>query len=222
MNNNFEEKRKNIFEQKVLPILNYVGAIGAVIMSITYIILVFVLINGFKVEDLLQTTVFAVINAAVGFIIMQFLKFQGISFAKMIPENKEIINLYYKTKTKDKKLHSINYYWTTSIIKDVIIKCLSLAATSIGVIYIVIQGSNDYNLILLALVNLLMFICFGFLGLVKSYDYFNQTYIAYIKDKLAAVSVEIQPKPIQTATESNVSKVTEELPQKEEKGDIHA
>lgn len=213
--NSMEERKKSFLEEKVLPILNYVGAIGAAIMCIAYIIVVFVLINGFKIEDILQTTIFAVVNAAVGFIIMQFLKIQGISFAKMIPENKKIIELYYKTRTKDKKNHSLTYFWTTTVIKDVIIKCATLAITTIGVIYIVIKGSNDYNLILLAVVNLLMFMCFGFLSLVKAYEYFNQTYIAYIKEKLAEESVEIGPESTKTDKPCNVLEVTDELSKEE-------
>lgn len=180
-----EEKKLTLLEAKILPILNYVGAIGAFIMSVAYIIVIFVLINGFKAEKVLQTTIFACVNAAVGFVIMQFLKYQGISFAEMIPENKAIIDQYYKSKTKDKKPHSLTYFWITSGIKDVIIKCFTLAATSIGIIYIVIKGSNDYNLLLLAFVNLLMFICFGFLSLVKAYKYVNNVYIPYIKERIA-------------------------------------
>lgn len=179
-----EEKRLSQFEEKILPILNYVGIIGASIMSVAYIILVFVLINGFKVDKVLQTTVFAIVNAAVGFVIMQFLKYQGISFAEMIPENKTTLDQYYASRTKDKKNHSLTYFWVTTVIKDIIVKSGTVAATSIGVIYIVIKGSKDYTLIGLAIVNLLMFICFGFISLVKAYKYFNRTYIAYIKEKL--------------------------------------
>lgn len=195
------ESKKSNFETKIKPVLGYVGLIGAIIMSIAYIIIVMVLIRGFVAEKLLQTTIFACVNAGVGFIIMQFLKVQGTSFAKMIPENKEIINRYYVTKTKDKKLHSIKYFWVTTVIKDVIIKCATLAATSIGLIYIVIVGSNDYNLLLLAVVNLLMFICFGFLSLVNAYDFFNQRHVPYMIDQLEKVdekakqdTPELQPK----------------------------
>lgn len=185
-----ENKQNNRFEEKIKPVLGYVGLIGAIIMSIAYIIIVMVLIRGFKAEKLLQTTIFACVNAGVGFIIMQFLKIQGTSFAKMIPENKEIINKYYGTKTKDKKLHSMKYFWITTVIKDVIVKCATLAATSIGLIYIVIVGSNDYNLLLLAVVNLLMFICFGFLSLVNAYDFFNQRHVPYMIDQLEKVHTE--------------------------------
>lgn len=188
---NFSEKKQTFLENKVLPVLNYVGIIGATIMCIAYIIVVFVLINGFKVEEILQTTVFACVNAAVGFIIIQFFKIQGVSFAKMIPENIEIMKIYYKHETKDKKVHSIVYFWVTSVFKDIIVKCVTLAATTIGVIYIVVQGSNDYNLLLLALVNLLMFICFGFISLVKAYDYFNQMHIPYLRKQLSKEKVSI-------------------------------
>ena len=101
---------KTILEKKILPVLNYVGFIGAAIMTIAYIICVFVLIHGFKAEALLNTTIFACVNAGTGFIIMQFLKVQGESFAKMLPENKEVIDRYYKNKTKDKKIHSMKYF----------------------------------------------------------------------------------------------------------------
>lgn len=98
--------------------------------------------------------------------------------------------MYYNTKTKDKKLHSINFYWTTSIIKDVFTKVLTLAGSAIGVIYIVIQGSNDYSLILLAVVNLLLFISFGLLGLNSAYKFYNNKHIPFLKEKIAEMQKE--------------------------------
>lgn len=175
---------KTTLEKKILPVLNYVGIIGACIMVVAYIIAVFVLIRGFQAEALLQTTIFGCVNAATGFVIMQFLKIQGVSFAKMLPENEELIKRYYQTKTKDKKVHSIRYFWTTSVIKDIVIKCLTLAGTTVGLIYIVIQGSNDYNLLFLAIVNLLMFVCFGFISLVNAYDFYNNNHVPYMKEQL--------------------------------------
>ena len=175
---------KNTFETKIKPVLSYVGAIGAGLMCVAYVIVVFVLIRGFKATVIFNTLLFAAVNAIVGFIILQFLKVQGISFAKLIPENDEIIKEYYSTKTKDKKPHSMQFYWATSIAKDIVTKCLSVAITSAGLIYIIIQGSNDWNLLLLAMVNLIMFICFGFLALVNAYEFFNNTFIPYMKEKI--------------------------------------
>ena len=47
-----------------------------------------------------------------------------------------------------------------------------------------IVGSNDWNLMLLALVNLILFICFGLIALIKGYDYYNNTYVNYMKEKI--------------------------------------
>jgi hypothetical protein len=49
---------------------------------------------------------------------------------------------------------------------------------------LVIQGSNDYNLLFLAVVNLLMFVCFGFISLVNAYDFYNNKHVPYMKEQL--------------------------------------
>ena len=90
---------KNTFETKIKPVLSYVGIIGASFMCVAYVIVVFVLIRGFQATVIFNTLLFAAVNAIVGFIIMQFLKVQGISFAKLIPKNDEIIKEYYSTRT---------------------------------------------------------------------------------------------------------------------------
>ena len=186
--------KKSFFEKRIQPILQYVGVIGAILMSIMYIIIVVILIIGFKAQSIQNTIVFAVINAIVGLMIMQFLKIQGISFAKNLPENIEIIKQYYNTKTKDKKIQSIKYYWTSSLIKDFISKGLSIAFTTAGIIYIVIVGSNDYTLLLLALVNLILFICFGLLALNNAYEFYNNKHVPYmqemIKNKITKKEIE--------------------------------
>ena len=186
--------RKSFFEKKIQPILQYVGVIGAILMSIMYIITVVILIIGFQAQSIQNTIVFAIINAIVGLIIMQFLKIQGISFAKNLTENIEIIKQYYNTKTRDKKIQSIKYYWTSSLIKDFIFKGLSIAFTTSGIIYIVIVGSNDYTLLLLALVNLILFICFGLLALNNAYEFYNNKHVPYmqemIKNKITKKEIE--------------------------------
>lgn len=187
--------RRSFFEKRIQPILQYVGVIGAILMSIMYIIIVVILIIGFKAQSIQNTIVFAIINAIVGLMIMQFLKIQGISFAKNLPENIEIIKQYYNTKTKDKKIQSIKYYWISSLIKDFISKGLSIAFTTAGIIYIVIVGSNDYTLLLLALVNLILFICFGLLALNNAYEFYNNKHVPYmqemIKNKITKKEIKI-------------------------------
>ena len=171
-------------EKRLLNILKYVGIIGATICSVAYIVVVLVLIQGFKVESNTQTITFALVNAVVGFIILTFLKIQGESFAKSLPENQAISEAYYVGETKDKKYHSMKYFWITSTIKDILTKVLGVFASTFGIIYIVIIGSNDWNLLLLALVNLLLFISFGLLGLEKSYEFYNTRMVPYMQHQL--------------------------------------
>ena len=175
-------------QEKLINVLKYIGIIGATICSVAYIFVVIVLIQGFKVETTTQTVIFAVVNAIVGFIIMQFLKVQGEQFAKNKPENKKIIDEYYNSKTKDKKLHSMRYYWVTSIIQDIFTKVLTVFVSTFGIIYIVVIGSNDWNLLMLAFVNLLLFICFGLLALNNAFEFFNNKHIPYMKEKIREVN----------------------------------
>ena len=175
-------------QEKLINVLKYIGIIGATICSVAYIFVVIVLIQGFKVETTTQTVIFAIVNAIVGFIIMQFLKVQGEQFAKNKPENKKIIDEYYNSKTKDKKLHSMRYYWVTSIIQDIFTKVLTVFASTFGIIYIVVIGSNDWNLLMLAFVNLLLFICFGLLALNNAFEFFNNKHIPYMKEKIKEVN----------------------------------
>ena len=171
-------------EKRLINILKYVGIIGAAICSVAYIVVVLVLIQGFKVESNTQTITFALVNAVVGFIILTFLKIQGESFAKSLPSNVAISEAYYAAQTKDKKYHSMKYFWITSTIKDILTKVLGVFASTFGIIYIVIIGSNDWNLLLLALVNLLLFISFGLLGLEKSYEFYNTRMVPYMQHQL--------------------------------------
>lgn len=172
------------YKNKIAPILNYVGAIGAAITSVMYIIIVLVMIIGMKARDIASVAEFAVVNAAVGLVILQFLKVQGESFAKNSEENKAIVEKYYNTKTKDKKLHSMQYFWITSVIKDIASKVLTVSITSIGITIIAIEGMKDYTYLMLAISNLFMFISFGLLGMNKSYTYFNNMHVPYMKEKI--------------------------------------
>lgn len=179
------------FETKVKPILKYVGTIGAVLMSIAYIGIVLLLVFGFAASaSLAQSFTFAAVNAVMGLVIMQFLKVQGIDLAKELEINKETLKEYYGTKTKDKKFRSIKYYWIVSLITDIIVKGLTLASTTLGIIYIVIIGTQNYAWLILALVNLIMFACFGLLALVKAYDFFNENHIPYIRERLNEIKEE--------------------------------
>lgn len=174
---------QKVFEEKIKPILVYVGMIGAILSAIVYIIAVITLIFGFQAKTLVQSIIFAVVNAIIGMIISFFLRIQGISFAKELPENQAVLKEYNDAKPK-KKPRSIGHYWATSIVKDLITKGLTVGAATVGIIYIVIEGTQDYNLLLLALANLILFACFGLLALVSAYDYYNEEHIPNLKEQI--------------------------------------
>lgn len=197
----------NFFEKRIKPALLYIGSIGAALTSVAYVALVCILIFGFLAHSATQTLVFAIINAIIGLIIMQFLKVQGQDFAKSIPSNKVILDEYYRTRTKDKKLHSIKYFWVKTIITDLITKGISIAFTTIGIIYIVITGSQDYTLLILAFVNLVMFFCFGLLSLSKAYDFFNNEHMAYVQEQLRLYK--------EQEAQAHVSTINQRLPKEE-------
>lgn len=200
-------------QEKLINLLKYIGIMGASICSFAYIIVVVVLIQGFKIEQTAQTIIFAVVNAIVGFIIMQFLKVQGEQFAKNKAENKPIIEEYYNSKTKDKKLHSMKYYWITSVLKDIFTKVVTVFISTVGIVYIVVVGSNDWNLLMLAFVNLLLFICFGLLALNNAYEFFNNRHIPYMLAKIN----EIKPKTAPISVVSDTSSVIANTPQENTK-----
>lgn len=200
-------------QEKLINLLKYIGIMGASICSFAYIIVVVVLIQGFKIEQTAQTIIFAVVNAIVGFIIMQFLKVQGEQFAKNKAENKPIIEEYYNSKTKDKKLHSMKYYWITSVLKDIFTKVVTVFISTVGIVYIVVVGSNDWNLLMLAFVNLLLFICFGLLALNNAYEFFNNRHIPYMLAKIN----EIKPKTAPISVVSDTYSVIANTPQENTK-----
>lgn len=175
---------KETFEKKIKPLLTYIGTIGATLMIFAYIAIVIIMVFGFQARNFSQTVIFAIVNAVIGFIILQFLKIQGIDLARGIEENQKVLDEYNATKTRDKKFRSIKYYWVTSVLKDILIKVTTILVTTMGLIYIIIEGTEDYMLFLMAFVNIILFVCLGLLSLASAYDFFNEKHIPYIKHEL--------------------------------------
>lgn len=185
-------KQKSIFEKNIKPALSYVGTIGSILMVVAYVVIVFIMVFGFSVTDITQTVTFAVVNAIVGFIIMQLLRIQGIDFAKQIPYNQKAMKDYNALIPKDEKHYSMKRYWAGAIVKDLITKVTTIIITTTGLIYIVIAGSRDYMLFLMAVVNIIMFICFGLLALVNSYEFYNEQHIPFIIDKTSELQGKVE------------------------------
>lgn len=180
---------KNTFEEKIKPFLIYVGAIGAIFSGIMYILATIVLIMGFQAKTFTQAIVFAIVSAVLGLIIMFFLRYQGLSFAKAIPENQEVLTLYNTKQTKT-KYHTLKYFWIKNTLIDLLIKGCTVTLSTAGIIYIVIEGSQDFKLILLAIANLILFACLGLIALANAYDFYNEQWVPYMKEQ-----IELRNKP---------------------------
>jgi len=187
-----EEKEENIikkiakkqgkyFEEKVLPLLLYVGFIGAIISIIAYIIVVSILIVGFSGSIPASSTIaFAVINAVMGVWLCVLLRYQGVLFAKEDEESKKICALYYSKPIKKRRPQGIKKYWIKSIFIDIGIKGGSAIIFTLGVTFIAIQGSQEPILLLQAFTNLLLFASFGVLSLRGGYKTWLEDHVPFM------------------------------------------
>lgn len=181
------ETIKTKITDKLKDTLLWVGTIGATITSIAYIILVVILILGFKAQlGFNSIIVYAVTNAVFGLVILFFLKVQGQTLAMSEEESKAVKKKYNDLlgKNKEAKPRSITHYWLTSTIKDVAFKSLSVLISTFGVLSIIVKGNGDWSLMLMAIVSLMMFVSFGLLSLVNTYDYYKYQHLAYLKQKI--------------------------------------
>lgn len=174
---------KNFFENKIKPIFLYIGIIASTIFSIAYICVILIMILGLEANPTVETFIgFLIANLVAGACISISLMIQGQDFAKDLPENKKIIEQY--TAKKEVKLHSMKFYWIIEIIKVILIRLLTIAAMTYIVIDICWKGNGQVTYLLVAIFNLLMFIGFGSLGMVKMYERYNNSHIPWLKRKI--------------------------------------
>ena len=170
---------QTIFERRIKPLFLYIGFIASITFSIAYIVVIAVLITGLEMAPTIETFVgFLIANLVSGACIALSLMLQGHDFAKNLPENKKILEEYFKK--KDVKLHSMKWYWFWGIMKVIFTRLLMVAAMTYIVIDICWQGNGQYTYFLMAFFNILMFLGFGSIGLVQMYDKFNNRYIPWI------------------------------------------
>lgn len=162
----------------------WTASIGAALTAVFYLLAIIIMVVG--IENTLgqeKQLLYSLIGAVTGMIIMYLLREQGISLAANQLESKKIMSDYHRAlnKTKNlKQLKTIGYYRVLWLIKDVFTKGLTVMASTLGIIYIFIEGNGDLGLILLATANLFLFTTFGIIGLSKAYD-------KYINEHLPAI-----------------------------------
>ena len=146
--------------------------------------MVIIFIVGIKLDvDLKATLIFAIINALIGILINTLLRYQGQKYAEI--ENEETCKKYYAKKIKEEKHYiSMNMWSALAVIKDVIFKGATTTFSIFGMIYLSIEGSKNPVQLLLTLVTLIMFACFGLINMNSSYCRFYNKQLPYMENKI--------------------------------------
>lgn len=182
---------------KVKTALTYTGFALAIISSISYLILVYILINGFEANYQREQLIgFLVLGAVAGILINLSMRSQGINFAKQVPEAKKILeDLKEATGESDKKEHkakSIVFMYFVELVKDIFIKGSGIGATLYFAIDLSYKGLGEDKYFFLALANVLLYTGLGLVAMGKSYDYYLEKHTSFMIQKTRKIKEEKQ------------------------------
>lgn len=168
----------------MLKVLNNIGIIGSILAGIADIVFVIIFIIGIKIEyNPSANIVFAVVNAVIGLMINTLLRYQGQKYAEI--ENEEICNKFYRKEIEKEKKHlSLTAYNAISIIKDILMKGVTTTFSIFGIIYLSIEGSKNPIQLLITIVNLILFACFGLISMNSSYCRYYNIQVPYMEKQI--------------------------------------
>lgn len=131
-------------------------------------------------KNMQANIVFAVVNAVIGLMINILLRYQGQKYAEI--ENEQICNQYYRKKIEKEKRHlSLAGYNAIQIIKDIVVKGFTTTFSIIGIIYISVEGSKNPIQILITIVTLILFACFGLISMNNAYYRYYNVQVPYME-----------------------------------------
>lgn len=164
-----------------MRLLNNIGIVGSILAGIADLVVVIIFVVGIHMqENMTANIIFAIVNAVIGVLINVLLRYQGQRYAEL--ENEEIVRKYYKRKVEKEKRHlSLALYNTLSVIKDIAIKGATTTFSIIGIVYISIEGSKNPIQILITIVTLIMFACFGLISMNNAYCRYYNVQIPYMQ-----------------------------------------
>lgn len=166
-----------------MKLLNNIGVVGAVLAAIADIIFVIIMVLGVQIQaELRSIIIFAVVNALVGILISILLRYQGQKYAEV--ENEDLCKQYYNKRIKEKKYVSMGKWMTIKAVEDILIKGVTTSFSMFGIIYISITGSKNPIQILITIATLVLFACFGLIGMNSAYTRFYNIQVPYMNLKL--------------------------------------
>ena len=167
----------------LIKLLNNIGIVGSILASIADIVLVIIFVIGIKIDiNITSTIIFSILNTIIGVLINCLLRYQGQKYAEI--ENEELCKQYYHKKIKEKKHLSLMQYNIVQTFKDIIIKGGTSFFLIFGSIYISIKGSENPVQILITLVTLILFACFGLIAMNSSYERFYNYQVPLMELKI--------------------------------------
>lgn len=167
--------------EALLRVLNNIGVIGAILAAIADIIFVVIMVLGIDMKDVGADVIilFAVVNALIGILITFLLRYQGLKYAEI--ENEELCKKFYNKKAKEKKRRlSMSAWMTVQTIKDFIVKGCTTAFSIFGLAWISITGSKNPIQILITVATLVLFACFGLIGMNSAYMRFYNVQVPFM------------------------------------------
>ena len=158
--------------------------------AIADVIFVIIFVVGVNIKQEFKTSIiFAIVNALIGILINVLLRYQGQKYAEI--ENEDLCNKFYRKKVKEeKKFVSMTTWNIVSTVKDFIIKGITTTFGICGIVYISIEGSKNPIQILITLVTLVLFACFGLISMNSAYYRFYNVQVPYMELKIKEKEIE--------------------------------
>lgn len=211
-----KKEEKNVFEKYIRPTFVAIGAIGAVLMAISYVMLIRIIINGVNMEFGTQRAIlFASINVGMTFGIWFFLRIFGEDLGRYQPISRAVNEEYKELLPKKEiKLHSITYYRIRSssitFVSKAVIGFISILAVSTFFINGMFPPVNPedyaseelYNIALTlrnkgissiytyVATNIISTFASGLLAIVRGYDDYLDKQIPLLRRKINAMKGE--------------------------------
>ncbi len=182
-----QEEKKQRREETFKRLLKRIGFVLAGVSAVVYLSIVYILIKGFETAiDSDKLLLFLIIGAVAGLSITVSLRIQGIDLAKETKKAVDVMERYTALISKEEtiKVRSINYHFWVSLIKDILIKGVTIVVSLYFAIEIIITGMQDEKYFLLAFANIFMFLGFGLMALARAFDYYMENHIPYLERKI--------------------------------------
>lgn len=187
-------KSKESSTEKIKNILSYTGLVLTITTGVAYLALVYILVEGFKVSvDSNKLLMFVILGAVAGLLMSMSMRTQGPALAKKLPTTQKILDEYAtQLGQSEKKLRPIGFYLISSAIKDIFTKGVTTVVSLYFSISFIVEGIGDPKYFWLGVINVLLFLGIGFMGLAKSYDYYIENHIPYLQQKIEKMKEEKQ------------------------------